>query len=101
MLVVNATIESTEADIEALKDAVRAMETASRAEAGCDDYTFAVELSDPTRLRITERWADEAALRAHFQTPHMAAFGAAMAEHAPKNMSVHCYEVNEIPLPRD
>ncbi len=99
MLVVNATIESSEADIDAMRDAIAKMEAASRAEAGCHDYTFSVELGNATQLRITECWEDADALRAHFQTPHMAEFQGAMAANPPKDIAVHCYEVSEIPLP--
>ncbi len=35
---------------------------------------------DPCVLHIVEKWQDEAALAAHFATPHMAAFGAAIGE---------------------
>ena len=100
MIVVNAIIDSTKKDIDALKQSIATMETASRAESGCEDYTFSVELNDPTRLRITERWRDTQTLKAHFATPHMAAFNAAMSAHPPKSLVVKCYEVREIPLPR-
>ena len=52
------------------------METASRAEEGCLDYTFSIELSDPAVIRITDKWATVEALKAHFNTPHMAEFQA-------------------------
>jgi quinol monooxygenase YgiN len=100
MIVVNVIIDSTEADVAALRQAIAEMEKASRAEPGCEDYTFSVELNDPTRLRVTERWRDAESLRAHFLTPHMAAFNAAMAKRAPRGAVVKCYEVREIPLPR-
>ena len=64
MIIVNGRIESTAENIDALKAAIAAMETASRAEDGCHDYTFSVELSDPNVIRITERWATMAALEA-------------------------------------
>ncbi|MGB3469554.1 MAG: antibiotic biosynthesis monooxygenase [Erythrobacter sp.] len=35
---------------------------------------------DPSTLRIVEKWVDDAALVAHFQTPHMAAFQDALGE---------------------
>ena len=38
------------------------------------------DLADPELFRIVERWRDEAALGAHFATPHMAAFQQAMAQ---------------------
>ena len=44
MLVITAVVQSSAADIEALKDALAEMETASRAEDGCHDYTFLQEV---------------------------------------------------------
>ena len=99
MIVVNATIETTPEDLEAVRDALVAMETASRQEHGCEDYTFSVELDIPTRLRLTERWKDAAALEAHFASPHMATFNQAMAAHPPQRIDVRFYEATEIPRP--
>jgi quinol monooxygenase YgiN len=56
VIVVNAVVESTEADIAALKSAIATMESKSRAEPGCLDYTFSVELNRPHVVRITEKW---------------------------------------------
>jgi quinol monooxygenase YgiN len=99
MIVINARIVQDAAGIEQLKEAIRVMEVASRAEPGCRDYTFSVELNDPGTLRITELWDDMAALAAHFATPHMAEFGKALQAHPPKSVDVHCYEAKEVPLP--
>jgi quinol monooxygenase YgiN len=99
MLVLVVSIDTTADNIAAIQDAIAAMEKASRAEEGCHDYTFAVELSDPNKLRITECWENEDALKAHFATPHMAEFNAAMAQAAPRSMDLKCYEAAEIPFP--
>ena len=99
MIVIIVSIESSAADIAAIKDAMAAMETASRAEAGCHDYTFNVELNNPDKLRMTECWEDEAALKAHFATPHMAAFNEAMASAPRAKISMVTYEATEIPFP--
>jgi len=99
MIVINARITVDAAGIEQLKDAIRVMEVASRAESGCRDYTFSVELDDPDTLRITELWDDMAALAAHFATPHMAEFSKALQAHPPKSLAVRCFEAKEIPLP--
>ena len=99
MIVVNAIIETTEDAIAAMQQAIADMENASRAEDGCDDYTFSVELNNPAVLRITERWQSIDALKAHFATPHMAAFQAAMGAHPPKSVSATFYEAAEIPNP--
>jgi len=99
MIVLVVSIETTAETITGIQQAVAEMENASREEAGCRDYTFAVELNDPDKLRITECWDDEAALKQHFDTPHMAAFNQAMATLAPRNTSIACYEASEIPFP--
>ncbi len=99
MIVVNATIETTEDNIEAMQAAIAAMEAASRAEEGCYDYTFSVELNNPAKMRITEQWESMDALQAHFGTPHMAEFQAAMGANPPKNVDAKFYEVTEVPPP--
>ena len=100
MIIINGRIETTAEAIAALTNAVAVMEAASRAEAGCHDYAFSVELSNPNVIRITERWEDMAALEAHFATPHMTAFQAAMAAYPPKAREVHFYEAErELPRP--
>jgi quinol monooxygenase YgiN len=99
MIVINARVAADAATIDQIRAAVRRMEQASRAEPGCRDYCFSVELNDPATMRITELWDDMDALTAHFATPHMAEFSAALQAHPPKRMDVHCYEVREVPLP--
>ena len=99
MIVVNARIEATQETISALKQAILTMEQASQAETGCEDYTFSVELGNTNVLRITEKWDSMDALQAHFATPHMAEFQAAMAAHPPKDASVNFYEATQVPGP--
>jgi len=96
MIVVNAVVKTTEEEILAIQHAIGVMETASRAEAGCEDYTFSIELNDPNTLRITEKWQSIDALKAHFATPHMAAFQRIMGDHPPVSLEAKFYEVKEI-----
>lgn len=63
----------------AAKAAIADMVAASNAESACIAYTFTQDMLDPSVLHIVEKWQDDAALAAHFATPHMAAFGAAIA----------------------
>lgn len=79
MLIVLAKAKLGEGAIEALRGPIADMVAASNAESGCIAYTFTLDMLDPTILHIVEKWQDEAALAAHFATPHMAAFGAAIA----------------------
>jgi len=46
----------------------------SRAEPGCLEHGVYVDAENPLRLHFFERWADEAALRAHFAVPESRAF---------------------------
>jgi len=79
MLIIEGWIKFGAGDLERLADAAKTMIAETHEEPGCLEYAFAQDLTDPTKMRIIERWVDEAALAAHFQTPHMAAFQAALA----------------------
>jgi quinol monooxygenase YgiN len=46
----------------------------SRLEPGCISHEVTVSADDPNRLVFLERWADEAALKAHFAVPASGAF---------------------------
>lgn len=99
MIVVNAEIEATEDSITAMKDAIAVMESKSRAESGCHDYTFSIEMNNPRKIRITEKWESMSDLEAHFKEPHMAEFQKAMAAHPPKSVVANFYEATEIAGP--
>lgn len=101
MLIVAAEAVVEAGTVETLREALRAMETETRKEPGCLSYAFSVDVTDPTMIRIFERWESMDALAAHFKTPHMAAFGAALGGARPKSVDVKAYEVaSEVPLPR-
>ena len=63
-----------------MERASQAMILASRTEAGCLGYSYGWSLTDPDTLVVVEQWRDAAALRDHFQTPHMADFLKELAE---------------------
>jgi len=79
MLIVLAKAQVGAAAMEAAKAAIADMVAASNAEEGCIAYAFTEDVLQPGVLHIVEKWKDEAALASHFATPHMAAFGAAIA----------------------
>ena len=70
MLVIEGTIRVP--DLESAKPVMARMIAASRLESGCIDYAYAVDLIDPTLVRVSERWADRASLSAHGQSTHLA-----------------------------
>jgi len=81
-------------DMEAVLAEGQSMIAASLREAGCQDYNYARDVTDDKTMRIFELWDDQAALDAHFQEPHMAAFMAALAKVTPASISVKIYDVS-------
>lgn len=79
MLIVLAKAQVGEGAMEPAMKAIADMVAASNAEEGCIAYAFTQDLLQPGIIHIVEKWQDEAALASHFATPHMAAFGAAIA----------------------
>ena len=80
MLIVLAKAKVGADAMPAAKAAIADMVAASNAEEGCIAYAFTQDILDPGVIHIVEKWTDDAALAAHFATPHMAAFGAAIAQ---------------------
>lgn len=79
MLIVLAKAKLGAGSLAAARAAIADMVAASKAEDGCIAYAFTEDMLQPGVIHIVEKWQDEAALAAHFATPHMAAFGAAIA----------------------
>lgn len=80
MIIVIGTVRLPEGAMEELRPAAEAMMAASRAEEGCLHYVYAQDLLDPNLIHVSERWSDQAALDAHFETGHMAVWRKALAE---------------------
>ena len=95
MLAINGEVRIREGAADAVRDAIRTMEVESLKEPGCHTYAFSIDVVDPTMMRITELWESMEALEAHFGSPHMAAFGAAMAQVQPLSVTVNCWELGE------
>lgn len=96
MIVVSGTNEV------AAEDAPRAMEAAialaheTRKEPGCRFYAFYQDIESPGVFRVFEEWDDEAALRAHFETPHMAAFRKVLGGIGVLSRDVKIYRVSGV-----
>ena len=96
MIVIAGEIEIDPAKRDAgVAAALRVME-ATRQEAGCISYTFSGDLVEAGRFRIFEEWESQAVLEAHFKTPHMAAFQAAIGGLGVKRVAIQRYEVSSV-----
>lgn len=70
-----------------------AMARKSRAEDGCHAYAYYSDIEDPNTFHIFEEWESVDALRAHFQTEHMAAFNAVLPDLLAGPFEIYRYDV--------
>ena len=99
MIIIEATARIPHGKWPEARAAMEPMIRASRAEAGCVDYAYSIDLLEPDRLRVIERWVDMPALQYHFQTPHMAVFRKALAALGPVGLELRMYEAEPQDLP--
>ena len=92
MIIVKGEVKFGTGEIARLKGAFEAMIRATRAEAGCGAYAYAVDLLDPDLLLVAEEWASEAALDEHMQSPHMAKLGEALSTARIEAIRIDAYE---------
>jgi len=94
MIVVLGKMEVDEKDREAFMRAAGTLQQATRAEAGCVSYVFAQDVNDPLCFWLSECWESEAALGAHLQTPHIAAFRTQLSGLGFRSYVVKRYDVS-------
>jgi quinol monooxygenase YgiN len=63
-----------------VRAAMQLMMAASRAEDGCEAYSYAQDIEDPHLVRVFEVWRDRAAFDAHRKAPHLQAWRAQWPE---------------------
>jgi quinol monooxygenase YgiN len=71
------------------------MQTQTRTEPGCLEYTFSTNLEHPEVIHITERWDSLESLQRHFQTAHMARFNAQLPQFLQSKPVVTRYTVSD------
>ena len=70
----------------------------SRAEPGCISHEVTTDVQEPLRLTFVERWADMAALQAHFRVEASRAFGKALSAMAEGRPEIFVYQSEPIDL---
>ena len=94
MIVIEGTVRVDPAQIDQARPAMEAMIAASRAEPGCIDYAYAVDVLEPGLIRVAERWHSREALAAHFQSPHMATWRQQVATYGLYDRNLRLYEAD-------
>ena len=91
MIIIAGTLAFDSSKRSILDDAFDTMRAASLQETGCDEYQCYVSRSDPGLAFFFEKWADEAALAGHMQSPHMKEFGKVFGAIGVKGVDVKKY----------
>ncbi|WP_241766989.1 putative quinol monooxygenase [Hyphomonas oceanitis] len=95
---IEGTVRMPPANLAKAQAVMEQMIRASRAEAGCLDYAYSVDVLDPGLIRVAERWESRDALVAHFKTAHMATWRAFFPELGITDRSLRLYEADAEPI---
>lgn len=92
-ILIAGTVRVPPESLPGLKPHMAKMLAASRAEDGCLTYSYAEDVAEPGLIRVFEAWRDQAAIEAHFKSPHMAEWRAAGAQFGVSDRRLFAYEV--------
>lgn len=98
MIIIEGTVRIPPENLEAARPVMEKMIRASRAEPGCIDYAYAIDVLDPGLVRISERWESREALTAHFNAAHMAAWRSFFPQLAITGRALRLYEGEPEPI---
>lgn len=92
MIVVVGTMTVRLDAVDSVVEAMRVMMRASRAEAGCVSYALCEDVTEPGRIHVAEQWESLEALEAHYQSPHMKVWRAALGKAGVAGRDVRIYD---------
>ena len=98
MVIVTAQIQARLDTVDELRRLSLEHVVRSRAEPGCLEHGVSIDANDGLRLVFFERWADRAALQAHFELPASREFAAEARRCAAHPQEIVVYEASEMPL---
>lgn len=98
MIVIEGTVRIPPANIEAARPVMEQMIRASRAEPGCIEYAYSIDVLDPGLVRILERWESREALAQHFRTAHMDTWRSFFPQLGITGRSLRLYEASPEPI---
>ena len=90
MIVIEGTIRV--ADLAKARPHMKTMIQASRKEPGCIDYAYAIDIVDPTLIRVVERWQDRHALDRHINSAHIQSWRSAWPDIGVTDRSLRLYD---------
>jgi quinol monooxygenase YgiN len=95
MLVIVGTFRLAPAKLADAIPLMALMIEASRAENGCEEYSYASDVFDVGLVHVTERWRDRAALDCHLASKHIAAWRSTWCSLEIGHRDLRVYEVGK------
>jgi quinol monooxygenase YgiN len=95
MLMIVGTVRIPADKLAAARQPMATVIEASRAEAGCLEYSYGEDVLDPGLIHVLERWQDWDAFRAHGKAPHADAWRACWPELGLYDRRLDAYEIGE------
>ncbi len=92
MIVVVGSFRIPPSMVDVVQGPMEAMIAASRAEEGCIEYNYAIDVLDKGLVRVSETWRDRDALETHFRTAHIAEWRAQFSALAISERDLFAYE---------
>ena len=74
MLLIVGTVRLPPERLNEARPVMARMISASRAEDGCEEYSYAEDVLEPGLIHVKELWRDQATLDRHFASEHIAAW---------------------------
>jgi quinol monooxygenase YgiN len=95
VLLIVGTIRLAADLLDAARPAMASMIEASRAEAGCLEYSYAEDVLDRGLIHVKERWTNRGALGEHFKSGHIADWRASWSSLGIGERNLRLYEVGD------
>lgn len=95
MLLIVGTIRLPAGRLDRARPSMALMIEASRAEAGCLEYSYAEDVLDTGLIHVKERWRDRTVLDKHFKSAHLAAWRDKWSSVGIGERNLNLYEVGE------
>jgi quinol monooxygenase YgiN len=94
MILIAGTMRVAPENLPQVREALRALTLATRAEAGCHIYAYSEDLLEPGLLHLNERWENQALLDEHLKSAHVAAWRREAARLGVGDRRLVLYEVD-------
>jgi quinol monooxygenase YgiN len=95
MLLIIGTVRLAPEKLSDARPIMARMISATLAEDGCEEYSYAEDLLDAGLIHVKELWSDQASLDRHFASEHIAAWRATWPQLGIQDRNLSLYDVDQ------